>query len=67
MRTSQRAPRASSALLIYVIILVGFQVFLFTVAVEAFAAGDESLAAATAAVPIVLAALAAVFYRYLRP
>ncbi len=36
MRTSEHATRASSAVVIYVIILVAFQVFLITVAVEAF-------------------------------
>ena len=37
-------------MVIYVVILVAFQVFLLTVAVEAFAADDESLAWATATV-----------------
>ena len=40
MRTSQRATRASSAVAVYVIILVAFQVFLLTVAVEALATDD---------------------------
>ena len=52
---------------LYVIILVAFQVFLITVAVEAFQTDDESLAWATAAVSVVLAAGAAAFLRYLRP
>ena len=43
-------------MVVYVIILVAFQVFLITVAVEAFATDDESLAWATAAVSVVLAA-----------
>ena len=42
MRTSRQAPRTSSAIVVYVIILVAFQVFLLTVAVEAFAADDET-------------------------
>ena len=43
MRASQRATRASSAVAVYVIILVAFQVFLLTVAVAALlvAAGVE--------------------------
>jgi hypothetical protein len=53
--------------LLYVIILVAFQVFLVTVAVEAFQTDAESLAWATAAVSVVLFAAAAAFLRYLRP
>ena len=67
MRTSRHAPRASSALVVYVIILVAFQVFLLTVAVEAFATDDEALAWSTAAVSVVLWGLSAVLTRYLRP
>ena len=67
MRTSERARRTSSAVVLYVIILVAFQVFLITVAVEAFQTDTESLAWATAAVSIVLFAAAATFLRYLRP
>ncbi len=67
MRTSERATRASSAVVIYVVILVAFQVFLLTVAVEAFATDDEPLGWATAAVSVTLAAGSAVLLRYLRP
>jgi hypothetical protein len=67
MRTSERGRRTSSAVAIYVIILVALQVFLITVAVEAFQTDDESLGWATAAVSVVLAAAAAAFLRYLRP
>ena len=67
MRTSERRRRASSAVTLYVIILVAFQVFLITVAVEAFQTDSESLAWATAAVSVVLAGAAAAFLRYLRP
>ncbi len=67
MRTPRQAPRASSALVIYVVILVAFQVFLLTVAVEASAADDECLAWATATVSVVLAAGSVALYRYLRP
>jgi hypothetical protein len=67
MRASDRARRTSSAVLLYVIILVAFQVFLVTVAVEAFQTDAESLAWATAAVSVVLFAAAAAFLRYLRP
>jgi hypothetical protein len=67
VRVSERARRSTSALLLYVIVLVAFQVFLITVAVEAFQTGDRSLAWATAAISIVLAALSAALVRYLRP
>jgi hypothetical protein len=67
MRTSTRARRTSSAVALYVIILVAFQVFLVTVAVEAFQTDTESLAWATAAVSVALFAAAAAFLRYLRP
>jgi hypothetical protein len=67
MRTSERKRRASSAVLLYVIVLVAFQVFLITVAVQAFQTDEESLAWATAAVSVVLAATAAAFLRYLQP
>ncbi len=67
MRISERGRRTSSAVSLYVIILVAFQVFLITVGVEAFQTDHESLAWATAAVSIVLAASAAAFLKYLRP
>ena len=67
MRVSERGRRTSSAVAVYVIILVAFQVFLLTVAVEAFATDDEPLAWATAGVSVVLAAGSAVLLRYLRP
>jgi hypothetical protein len=67
VRVSERARRSTSALLLYVIILVAFQVFLITVAVEAFQTGDRPLAWATAAISVVLAALSALLLRYLRP
>jgi len=53
--------------LIYVIVLMSFQVFLITVAAEAFIVDDEGQAWATAGVSVVLAAAAAAFLRYLRP
>ena len=67
MRPSERGRRTSSAVAVYVIILVAFQVFLITVAVEAFQTDDEALGWATAAVSVVLAVAAAAFLRYLRP
>lgn len=67
MRMSTRGRRTTSAVAVYVIILVAFQVFLITVAVEAFQTDTESLAWATAIVSIVVFAAAAAFIRYLRP
>jgi hypothetical protein len=67
MSTSERRRRTSSAVLIYVIILVSFQIFLITVAVEAFQTDDEAVAWATAIVSVASAGAAAVFLRYLRP
>lgn len=67
MRTSERGRRTSSAVSIYVIVLVAFQVFLLTVAVEAFQTDHGSLAWATATVSVVLAAASAAFLHYLRP
>jgi len=64
---SARSRRASSALAVYVIILVAFQVFLLTVAVEALQTDEEALAWATAIVSVVLAAASAGLYHYLRP
>jgi hypothetical protein len=52
---------------VYVIILVAFQVFLLTVAVEALQTDAEGLAWATAAVSVALAVAAATLLRYLRP
>ena len=67
MRADERATRVSSAVAIYVIILVAFQVFLLTVAVEAWASDDERLAWAMAAVSVTLASASAVLWKYLRP
>jgi hypothetical protein len=67
VRVSERTRRSTSALLLYVIVLVAFQVFLITVAVEAFQTGDAPLAWATAAISVVLAVLSAALLRYLRP
>jgi hypothetical protein len=46
---------------------MSLQVFLITVAAEAFLADEEGLAWATAGVSVVLFAAAAAFLRYLRP
>ena len=67
MRVSPRGARTSSAVLVYVILLVSFQIFLITVAVEAFTDDHESLAWATAGVSVALALAAVAFLRLFRP
>lgn len=67
MSDRDRAGRPTAALLVYVIILVAFQVFLLTVAVEAFQTDEEALAWATAGVSVVLAGGSVLLLRYLRP
>ena len=67
MRRSLRAERTSSAVPIYVIVLMTMQVFLITVAAEAFLADDEVLAWSTAVVSVLLFGAAAAFLRFLRP
>lgn len=67
MRVSPSRRQTSSAVVVYVIVLVAFQVFLVTVAVEAFQTGSSSLAWATAAASVALFAAATAFLRYLRP
>jgi hypothetical protein len=63
----RRQRGTSSAVIVYVIILVSLQVFTVTVAVEAFLTDDEAIAWATAGVSVALAGMAAAFLRYLRP
>jgi positive regulator of sigma E activity len=67
MRVSERGRRSSSAVLVYVIVLMAMQVFLVTVAAEAFLADEAGLAWSTAIVSVVLFVFAASFLRYLRP
>ncbi len=67
MRVSERGRRSSSAVLIYVIVLMAMQLFLVTVAAEAFLAAEAGLAWSTAIVSVVLFLAAASFLRYLRP
>lgn len=61
-----RARRSTNAVVIYLIILVSFQVFLVTVAVEGFIIGDRTVAWSAAAVSAGLAAASAFFARALR-
>lgn len=67
MRTSRSSGRSSSAVVVYVIVLMALQVFVVSVAAEAVLADDAGLAWATAAVSAALFGCAAAFLRYLRP
>ncbi len=67
MSNSARSRQSSSAVVLYVVILVAFQVFLITVAVEAYMTDAEPLAWATAIISVVVFAAAATFLRFLRP
>lgn len=62
-----RVRRSTNAVVIYLIILVSFQVFLVTVAVEGFIVGDKPVAWAAAGVSAALAVASAFFARALRP
>jgi hypothetical protein len=67
MRTpTVRARRTTNAVVIYLIVLVSFQVFLVTVAVEAFSTDTKALAWSAAAVSVAIAAGAALLSRFLR-
>jgi hypothetical protein len=50
----------------FVVVLLSLQIFLLTVAVDAFHADDDGLAWVTAGLSVLLAAGCAAFYRYLR-
>jgi hypothetical protein len=58
--------RSAAAVPVYLIILVGLQVFLVTVSVEAFLTDEEGLAWAAATTSVVLAVCGGAFVRYLR-
>lgn len=67
MRPTPQRKRATSAPIVYILILVGFQIFLVSVAVDAFQANKPPLAWATAVVSVVMAVGAALFLRFFRP
>jgi len=66
-RPSPARGRTSAAVVIYIVVLVSFQVFLITVAAQAFLDDDEGLAWTTAGVSVALAVAAVALLRYLRP
>lgn len=63
--TSRRRTQLSSAVLVYVILILSLQLFLLAVAAEGFLAGEPGLAWAATAVSAVLAASSVLFYRFL--
>ena len=67
MRTSERHRRVSSAVVVYIVVLMSMQVFLATVAAEAVLEDNEALGWATAGLSTALVLGAAAFLRYLRP
>lgn len=58
--------QVSTALLVYVVLLLSLQLFLLAVAVEAFLGHEPSLAWSATAVSVALAGGSVLFYRYLR-
>ena len=58
--------QVSTALMVYVVLLLSLQLFLLAVAVEAFLGNEPSLAWSATAVSVALAATSVLFYRYLR-
>lgn len=65
MNTARRR-KVTTAVLVYVLLLLSLQIFLLTVAVEGFLAKEAGLAWVATAISIVLAVIASLFYRFLR-
>ena len=69
MRQPDVRPRrhrtVSSAVAVYIIVLLSLQIFLLTVALDALLGFDPTLAWASAGLSVVLAIGAGLFYRYL--
>ncbi len=64
MRPRERT-KLSSAVLVYVILLLSLQLFLLAVAAEGFLAGETGLAWSATVISAVLALIAVLFYRVL--
>lgn len=58
--------RSTDAVVVYLVVVLSLQIFVVTVAVDAFTTGDHTLGWATAVVSVVLAAGAAILARHLR-
>lgn len=61
----RRRTQASTAVLVFVVLLLSLQLFLLAVAAEGFLAGEAGLAWSATAISAVLAAIAVLFYRFL--
>jgi hypothetical protein len=61
-----RRRKVTNAILVYVLLLLTLQIFLVTVAAEGLLAGDAALAWSATWISVVLAGIAALFYRFLR-
>ncbi|HET8738362.1 MAG TPA: DUF6755 family protein [Acidimicrobiia bacterium] len=60
-----RRLRVSSAVLVYVILILSLQLFLLAVAAEGFLAGEPALAWSATGISVVLAIGSVLFYRVL--
>lgn len=57
--------KVSSAILVYVVLILSLQLFLLAVAAEGFLAGEAGLAWSATAISVVLAVASVLFYRVL--
>ena len=62
----RRDRTVSSAVAVYIIVLIALQIFLLTVALDALLGYDPTMAWVSAGFSVLLAAGSAAFYRYLR-
>lgn len=62
----RRERTVSSAVAVYIIVLLALQIFLLTVALDALLSYDPAMAWVSAGFSVALAGVAAFFYRYLR-
>ncbi len=58
--------KVTSAVLVYVLLLLSLQIFLVAVTAEGLLGGEPRLAWVATGVSVVLAVIAALFYRFLR-
>jgi hypothetical protein len=66
MRPQPGRRRTTDAVVVYLVVLLSLQIFVVSVAVDAFTTGDHALGWTTAAVSVVLASGAALLARNLR-
>lgn len=62
----RRERTVSSAVAVYIIVLLALQIFLLTVALDALLGYEPSMAWTSAILSVILAAGSILFYRYLR-